>query len=634
MKIPDEIFEEILRSNDIVDVISSYLQLKRRGKTFLGLCPFHPDKNPSLNVSQDKQLYHCFSCKAGGNVITFVQEYEKITPMEAVEKLAQRVGITLGKFSSRPDISNEITKLYDINQRAAKYFHDNLMKVGEQEKEMVWEYLDKRGLDRSIITKFGIGYARSNWHALENYFLEEGTYTHSDLELAGLVIRSEKDFKYHDRFRGRLIFPILNESGKVVGFGGRILKGDEDSAKYINSPETRIYYKSKTLYGLNFAKDSIRSNDSVILVEGYMDVVSLYQSEVRNVVASSGTALTEEQISLISRYTKNVILLYDADVAGIKAAKRGIELILDKGLNLKVVSLPDGEDPDSFVKTHGKEAFEREIEKSQSIVSFISSIYEREGKLSTPEEKSDFVKEIIQYIVRMPDRIKGMFYIKELAEKYKLYESDMRDEYNRASQQYKRSQFPKSSVVLPERRSYGKKDSEKRPPQAEIELVKMFVTGDYKNPTYLKGVNYIVDNVYIEYISNKTILKAVEILLDEWHNEEKIDVAKLISGIEDEEIKNLLISQTTQKYEITPTEHLPADSILAIVERTPVNYEKMAKDIINMLKLYSVNRKIRESIKKSGSKEENKEILDEKKKVIRKKERKPSEEKKKPGTTK
>lgn len=634
MKIPDEIFEEILRSNDIVDVISSYLQLKRRGKTFLGLCPFHPDKNPSLNVSQDKQLYHCFSCKAGGNVITFVQEYEKITPMEAVERLAQRVGITLGKFSSRPDISNEITKLYDINQRAAKYFHENLMSIGEQEKEMVWEYLDKRGLDRSIITKFGIGYARSKWHSLENFFIEEGVYTHADLELAGLVVKSEKDLKYHDRFRGRLIFPIFNESGKVVGFGGRILKGDEDAAKYINSPESRIYYKSKTLYGLNFAKDSIRSNDYVILVEGYMDVVSLYQSEVKNVVASSGTALTEDQISLISRYTKNIILLYDSDLAGIKAAKRGIELILDKGLNIKVVTLPDGEDPDSFVKTHGKEEFEREIEKSQSVVSFISSIYEREGKLSTPDEKANFVKEIIQYIVRMPDRIKGMFYIKELAEKYKLYESDMRDEYNRAAMQYKKMQFPKSSVVLPERKSQGKKDREKKPPQAEIEFVNMFLTGDYKNPTYLKGVNYLVDNVYIDFISNKTILKTVELLLDEWHNEEKIDVAKLISTIDDEEIKDLLLSQTTQKYEIITTEHLPPDSILSIVERTPIDYKKMAKDIINMLKLHSINRKIRDSIKKSDSTETHREILDEKKKVIRKKERTHTQEKRKPENPK
>lgn len=619
MKIPDEIFEEILRSNDIVDVISSYIPVKRRGKTFLGLCPFHPDKNPSLNISQDKQLYHCFSCKAGGNVITFVQEYEKISPMEAVEKLAQRVGINIGKFSARPDISNEITKLYDINQKAAKYFHDNLMNAGAQEKEMVWEYIGQRGLERKTITRFGIGYARTGWHSLESFFIDDGVYPQSDIELAGLLIRSEKDGKYHDRFRGRLIFPILNESGKVVGFGGRILKGDEDSAKYINSPETRIYNKSRVLYGLNFAKDSIRSNDSVILVEGYMDVVSLAQSEVNNVVASSGTALTEEQISLISRYTKNIYLLYDADLAGIKAAKRGIELILEKGLNVKVVSLPYGEDPDSYVKKFGKEAFERELETSKSIVGFISSIYEREGKLSTPEQKTEFVKEIIQYIVRMTDKIKAVFYIKELADKYGLYERDMRDALEAEYEKFRKTRFPKSSVVLPEKGSRGKKDESKRPPQAEIEFVKMFVAGDYKNSSYLNGINYLVDNIFIEYISDRKILDAIEILLDEWHNEEKIDVAKIISKVEDEEIKDLLISQTTQQHEITPTEHLPQDSILSIVERTPIDYLKMAKDIINMLKLHSINRKIRESISKKGDSETKRDLLNEKTKVIRKK---------------
>ncbi len=619
MKIPDEIFEEILRSNDIVDVISSYLSVKRRGKTFIALCPFHPDKNPSLHISQDKQVYHCFSCKAGGNVITFVQEYEKITPMEAIEKLAHRIGINIAKFSARPDVSNEITKLYDINQKAARYFYDNLMNAGAQEKEMVWEYLDKRGLDKETIIKFGIGYARSNWHSLENHFIEDGIYSQSDLELAGLLIRSEKDQKYHDRFRGRLIFPIFNESGKVVGFGGRIIKSDDDSAKYINSPETRVYSKSRTLYGLNFAKDSIRSNDSVLLVEGYMDVVSLFQSDVKNVVASSGTALTEEQVSLISRYTKNIYLLYDADLAGIKAAKRGIELILEQGLNIKVVTLPDGEDPDSFIKSKGKKEFDIQLKNSKSIISFISSIYQQEGKMSTPEEKAEFVKEIIQFIVRIPDKIKTTFYIKELADTYKLYESDMRDELNRAYKEYKKTQFPKTSVVLPERRYNDKKESEKRPPNAEVEFVNLFINGDYKNPTYIKGINYLVDNVFIEDISNKTILSAIELLLDEWHNEEKIDVAKLLSTIEDESIKNLLISQMTQQHEITPSDHLPLDSILSIVERTPIDYLKMAKDIISMLKLRSVNRKIREAIKNSDTIEDSMEILREKKKVIRKK---------------
>lgn len=615
MRIPDEIFEEILHANDIVDVISSYVTVKRRGKSFLALCPFHPDKNPSMHISQDRQVYHCFSCKAGGNVITFVQEFEKISPMEAVEKLAQRIGISLGKFSAKPEVTNEIAKLYDINQIAARYFYDNLINVGGEEKEMVYDYLKTRGLTKDVLTKFGIGYARANWHALENYFIEEGEYSRDDLMLAGLLIKSEKDGKYHDRYRGRLIFPIFNESGKVIGFGGRVIKKDDDSAKYINSPETRVYFKSKTLYGLNFAKDHIRSFDSVLLVEGYMDVVSLAHAGIQNVVASSGTALTEDQVHLISRYTKNIFLIYDADLAGIKAAKRGIEIILEQGLNIKVVSLPDGEDPDSYVRTKGKPEFEKQLQFSKSIITFISDLYKDEGKLSTPEDKSDFVKEIIQYVVRMPDRIKMSLYIKELADTYQLYEGDMRDELNKAYADFKKSQFPKSSLMIPAKNRESIKEKNKRPSQAEVELVGLFVKCDYKNKSYNIGLNYLVDNLYIDYVTNQTILKAVELLLDEWHNEGKIDVAKLLSTIEDEDVKNLLHAQSNQLYEITKTDHLPADSILAIVENTPVDYLKLATDIINMLKLQSINRKIRAALKDPDEHTKGLEYLNEKRKI-------------------
>ena len=618
MRIPDEIFDEILHANDIVDVISSYVTVKRRGKSFLALCPFHPDKNPSMHISQDRQVYHCFSCKAGGNVITFVQEYEKISPMEAVEKLAQRIGINLGKYSAKPEVSNEIAKLYDINQKAARFFYDNLMNVGGEEREMVYDYIKNRGLEKDTLTKFGIGYARAGWHSLENHFIEEGTYNHSDLELAGLLIKSEKDGKYHDRFRGRLIFPIFNEGGKVIGFGGRVIKKDDDAAKYINSPETRVYYKSKTLYGLNFAKDHIRSYDSVLLVEGYMDVVSLAQAGIQNVVASSGTALTEEQVHLISRYTKNIFLIYDADLAGIKAAKRGIEIILEQGLNIKVVSLPDGEDPDSYVRTKGAHEFEKQLQFSKSIINFISDSYKNAGKLKTPEEKSDFVKEIIGYIVRMPDRIKASFYVKELVSEYKLYESDLRDELNRAYAEYKKTSFPKSSVVLPAKTRESRKEKESRPTNTEIEIVDLFVKGDYKNKTYKPALNYLADNLYIDYITNETVLKTVELLLDEWHNEGNIDVAKLIYKTEDEGIRNLLHSQSSQLYEITKTDHLPPDSLLAIVENTPTDYLKMAMDIINLLKLQTVNRKIRAALKDPKNHNEGLGYLEEKRKINRK----------------
>ncbi len=618
MRIPDEIFDEILHANDIVDVISSYVTVKRRGKSFLALCPFHPDKNPSMHISQDRQVYHCFSCKAGGNVITFVQEYEKISPMEAVEKLAQRIGINLGKYSAKPEVTNEIAKLYDINQKAARFFYDNLMNVGGEEREMVYDYIKNRGLEKDTLTKFGIGYARAGWHSLENHFIEEGTYNHADLELAGLLIKSEKDGKYHDRFRGRLIFPIFNEGGKVIGFGGRVIKKDDDAAKYINSPETRVYYKSKTLYGLNFAKDHIRSYDSVLLVEGYMDVVSLAQAGIQNVVASSGTALTEEQVHLISRYTKNIFLIYDADLAGIKAAKRGIEIILEQGLNIKVVSLPDGEDPDSYVRTKGAHEFEKQLQFSKSIINFISDSYKNAGKLTTPEEKSDFVKEIIGYIVRMPDRIKASFYVKELVSEYKLYESDLRDELNRAYAEYKKTSFPKSSVVLPAKTRESRKEKESRPTNTEIEIVDLFVKGDYKNKTYKPALHYLADNLYIDYITNETVLKTVELLLDEWHNEGNIDVAKLIYKTEDEGIRNLLHSQSSQLYEITKTDHLPPDSLLAIVENTPTDYLKMAMDIINLLKLQTVNRKIRAALKDPKNHNEGLGYLEEKRKINRK----------------
>jgi DNA primase len=613
MRIPDEVFEDILRSNDIVDVISSYVTVKRRGKSFVGLCPFHPDKNPSMHISQAKQVYHCFSCKAGGNVITFVQEFEKISPIEAVEKLAQRAGINLGKYSQRPDLSNEIARLFEVNRAAARYFYDTYTNLEGEDKKMLAAYLKKRDIDRDTVIKFGLGYSKDSWHGLESHFLDNEEFTQDELAEAGLLIKSEKDGKYHDRFRGRLMFPIFNEGGKVVGFGGRILKDDKETAKYINSPETKIYLKSKILYGLNFARDSIRSKDYVILTEGYLDVISLYKNGIHNVVSSSGTALTSEQVHLISRYTKNIVLIYDADVAGIKAAKRGIEIILEQGLELSIVTLPDGEDPDSFVRTKGAAEFEKQINKKKSVITFISDVYKREDRLNTPEEKTEFIKEIIGYIVRIPDRIKISFYVKEIAEAYKLYESDLRDELNRAYKEFKKTQFPKTSVVIPKKREYRKDEESTKASSADIDLIRLLLSRHYDT------INYIVDNLYIDYIKNQDVLHVVEKILDEWHNEGSIDEARLLMKIENKDEKEILLSASTVKHEITPTDYLSEDNILTKPERTQPDYFMAARDVIFRLKIEDLETKINEARRNRADDEVIFELLTQKKKLINEK---------------
>jgi len=579
MNIPNEKFEEIAQANDIVDVISGYIDVKKKGKSFLAVCPFHPDKNPSLHISQQKQVYHCFSCKASGNVYTFIQNYEKITFIEAVEKLAARAGIELKKNLLKPDHANELTRLYEINKSAAKYFHKNLENLTGSEKEFVFNYLAKRKIEKQLITKFGIGYANKSWDGLLSYFREEDIFNNEDIEKSGLIIKSEKDEnKFYDRFRGRIIFPIFNESDKVVGFGGRKLYEDDLGGKYINSPESKIYYKSKVLYGLNFAKEKIRYYDYVILVEGYMDIVSLSKSGIENTVASSGTALSEEQVKLISRYTKNICVLFDSDLAGIKAAKRGIEIILEAGLDLNVISLPEGEDPDSFINKNGKEEFEKYLNNKMTVIDFISGLYIKEGKFETVQDKSAFIKEIIGYIGKIPDKIVRAFYIKDIARKYSLYESDMRDELEKVLKENKIKSFPKSSVVLPERRLNSKKEIDQEIASVEMDLLELFINGNEE------AISYLENNLEIDFIKNKEISKITEYFLDEYINHGKIELSKALNDIESEEAKIIVSKAAMNLHEVSQPENNSRDMLLTGVTGKKYNL-KFAKDLIKKFKV-------------------------------------------------
>jgi len=447
MRIPDDTIEDVRRASDIVDVISQYLQLRKRGKNYLGLCPFHQEKTPSFNVSPDKQMYHCFGCGVGGNVFTFVMEHEKVSFVEAVRTLAQRAGIALpADGSGRSGESTEHEGLYDACRTAGLFFYDTLLH--SVEGKFALEYFRHRGFSDATITKFGLGYSKNSWDGLAG-LVAERKLDILTFEKAGLVLRRE-DGTYYDRFRGRAMFPVFSPSGRPVGFGARKMREDDPLGKYINSPETPIYIKSRSLYGLFQSKEAIRAQEFAVLVEGYADLISVSQAGVENVVASSGTALTGEQIQLIARYARAVTLVYDADSAGSKATIRGVDLIIENGLDVSIATLPEGEDPDSFVRKNGGDAFRERLRSAVSFLDFKASTFRDQGLLATPEGKTRAVRSIVETIAKMKDEIKRNFYIKNVADRYGIYESVLfRELENILGRERSRAEFQRGAPAPP-----------------------------------------------------------------------------------------------------------------------------------------------------------------------------------------
>lgn len=420
MRISDDKIEEVRSASDIVDVISAYVQLKKRGKSFVGRCPFHQEKTPSFTVSPEKQVYHCFGCGAGGNVFGFVMQFEKVSFVEAVRSLAERAGIVIPTGKSDDPGAGEFEALYSAVRTAAVYFHENLVQAVEGRLGL--EYLKHRGLADETMRKFGLGYSLNGWDGLVNQARKQGLDL-DVLDRAGLLVRRDDGSGYYDRFRGRIMIPIFLPSGRTIAFGARKLREDDPLGKYINSPETPIYNKSAVLYGLSHSKEAIRERSFAVLVEGYLDLLSLFQAGIQNVVASSGTALTPDQVRLISRYARSVTIVYDADSAGSKAAMRGVDIVLEGGLDVNVVELPAGEDPDSYVRKEGGAAFEGMLERSTSFLEFKAGLFEREGLFRTPEGKTRAVRSIVETVSKIGDELKRAFFIKRLAERFGLYES-------------------------------------------------------------------------------------------------------------------------------------------------------------------------------------------------------------------
>jgi DNA primase len=443
-----ETIERIIETARIEEVVSDFVILRKRGVNLLGLCPFHNEKTPSFTVSPAKGIYKCFGCGKAGNTVNFIMEHEHLSYPEALRHLAKRYNIEIEEEAADPKAKAEDTEkesLYIVSAFAQKYYTDLLLNHPEG-KAIGLSYFSERGFSMATIEKFQLGYSLNEWDGFTKTALGSG-YRLEYLEKTGLTITGEG--KQYDRFRGRVLFPIHNISGRVIGFGGRILKTDAKSPKYVNSPETDIYHKSKVLYGLYFSKKAIIGEDNCFLVEGYTDVISMHQAGVENVVASSGTSLTVEQIRLIGRYTKNVTVLYDGDAAGIKASLRGIDLILEEGLNVKVVLFPDGDDPDSYSKKVGNTEFKEFITaNAKDFILFKTGLLLSETQ-NDPIKKAGLIRDIVQTIARIPDPIIRAAYLKECSVLMDIAEQILIAELNKLRKQAQKKDIGKEAEDIP-----------------------------------------------------------------------------------------------------------------------------------------------------------------------------------------
>ena len=429
MRYPREVIDEVRLQNDIVEVISQYVPLKQKGSTHWGLCPFHNEKTASFSVSSEKQFYYCFGCGAAGNVFSFLMEMDGLDFPEAMKKLAERAHIDLPEPErSAQVIAAEQAKqrLFDIHTTAGRYFYDCLQ---EKQGEQARAYLAKRQMDPRMARKFGIGYSPDSYDALFRHLKEKG-FTVSDILKSGLVLENKDGKGYHDRFRGRLMFPIFDVQGRVVGFGGRILAKGEP--KYLNSPETILFSKSRNLYGLNFAKAAKKRE--LILVEGYMDMLSIYQAGFHNVVASLGTAFNQEHARTLKRFADDVILLYDSDEAGTNAALRAIPVLVKNGFRVKVTQVPDGKDPDEFIKAKGAAEFSKLLINAVHYISFEIACIQRKYNLKNPEHRVRFATEAAEILSKLDSEIERNVYLGEVSRVTGVEEEAIRSEIRKLMQ--------------------------------------------------------------------------------------------------------------------------------------------------------------------------------------------------------
>lgn len=524
MYYPDEIVEEVRERNDIVDVVSSYVKLKKSGSNYVGLCPFHNEKTPSFSVSQNKQMYHCFGCGAGGNVFTFVMEYENFTFVEAIKYLAERSGVNLPdiEYSEEARRKTDLkTKLYEINRMAANYYYYQLHK---EQGKAAYEYLKNRELSDETIKKFGLGYSNKYSDDLYRYLKSKG-YDDELLKKTGLITYDEQRGA-HDKFWNRVMYPILDINNKVIAFGGRVM-GD-GMPKYLNSPETMIFDKSRNLFGLNTAR--LSRTRKMLLCEGYMDVIALHQAGFTNAVASLGTAFTSQQASLLRRYADEVYLTYDSDKAGVKAALRAIPILKEAGLSAKIINMRPYKDPDEFMKALGKEEYEHRMEQAENSFFFEIQVLEADFDMKDPEQKTKFYQEMAKKLCVFSDELERNNYIEAAARRYSVRFEDLRNMVNRYGASLSNvNEY--NTIIKQDREQIKLRKTEDGIKQSQ----KILLTWMIEQPEIYRQIK---DIIHVDDFKDEMYHKAAELLFQQFEQTGKVLPAAILNQYESKEEQN------------------------------------------------------------------------------------------------
>lgn len=558
----EEQIEEVRSKSDIVQIIGRYVNLKRTGSSYVGLCPFHSEKSPSFNVSPSRQMYKCFGCGVAGNVITFIMEYENYTFPEAMEFLAEQAGVTISKSELSPEMKREKnlrTELVQINAKAASYYY---AKLKSPAGKTGYEYFLSRGLSEETIRHFGLGYAGQGGNELYRYLKRQG-YADQVLKETGLFKMDERGV--YDKFWNRVMFPIMDINNRVIGFGGRVM-GDA-KPKYLNSPETKLFNKSKNLFGLNYAKLGKKKN--IILCEGYMDVIAMHQAGFTNAVASLGTAFTSEQAVILRRYTDEVLLTYDSDQAGVKAALRAIPMLRDAGINARIVHMEPYKDPDEFIKGLGSEEFEKRMAEAQNAFLFEIDVLRKSYDISDPEQKTKFDHEMAAKLLVFEDKVQRDNYIETLSAKYSIKKEDLR------------GLVIKSANRIPANKGNANVHSEgynrniKKVKESGIEhSYKLLLSWLADEPNLFDDVSKIINKDDFE---EEPYRKAAALLYEQFENGEVIP-ARIINHFEEADEQKAIadIFQTTFK-----------------VEMEKDDMEKALNEIVYKIKKYSIDKKLK-----------------------------------------